>query len=97
LEKALGLNVVSGESIYVLTELEESAKFDVSFRSVKYTIVIDKSSQSIVQLNGEFSNSANSVSQNLINIIIKQAFRETNLKQIGKVPRFFDVQHPIEL
>lgn len=59
--------------------------------------MIDKSTQSIVQLNGDFTNSDNSVSQNLINIIIKQAFRETNLKQIGKVPRFFDVQNPIDL
>jgi len=59
--------------------------------------LIDKSTQSIVQLNGDFTNSDNSVSQNLINIIIKQAFRETNLKQIGKVPRFFDVQNPIDL
>jgi len=33
----------------------------------------------------------------LLNIIIKQAFRETNLKQIGKAPRFFDTSNPIEL
>jgi hypothetical protein len=32
---------------------------------------------------------------NLINIIIKQAFRETNLRQIGKQPRFFDVSKAI--
>lgn len=35
------------------------------------------------------------VMQQLLNIIIKAAFRETNLKQIGKAPRFFDVQNPI--
>ena len=46
-------------------------KFDASFRGGKYTILIDKSTQSIVQLNGDFTNSDNSVSQNLINIIIK--------------------------
>jgi hypothetical protein len=71
IEKALGLNVVSGESIYVLTELEEDVKFEAGFRGGKYTILIDKSTQSTVQLNGDFANSDNSVSQNLINIIIK--------------------------
>ena len=36
-----------------------------------------------------------SVMHQLLNIIIKSAFRETNLKQIGKAPRFFDVSNPI--
>lgn len=63
----------------------------------KYKILIEKINQSIVQLDGKFENSDNSVSQNLINIIIKQAFRDTDLKQIGKVPRFFDTQNAIEL
>ena len=31
LEKALGLYVSSGASIYMLTELEEDVRFDVSF------------------------------------------------------------------
>jgi len=31
----------------------------------------------------------------LLNIIIKQAFRETSLKQVGKAPRFFDVESPV--
>jgi len=33
-----------------------------------------------------------SVMYQLLNIIIKQAFRETSLKQVGKAPRFFDVE-----
>ena len=66
-------------------------RFDASFRGGKYTILIDKSTQSLVTLNDSFTNSDNTVAQNLINIIIKAAFRETNLKQIGKVPRFFDI------
>ena len=35
------------------------------------------------------------VAHTLINIIIKEAFRETHLKQIGKVPRFFDTSKAI--
>lgn len=37
------------------------------------------------------------MSQNLINVILKQAFRETNLKQLGRSPRFFDVNSPVDL
>ncbi len=44
----------------------------------------------------QFTNSENSVAQNLLNIIIKAAFRDTRLKQIGKAPRFFDVANPIQ-
>jgi hypothetical protein len=33
IEKSLGLNVVSGQSIYLLEEIEEDVKFDASFRS----------------------------------------------------------------
>jgi hypothetical protein len=50
-----------------------------------------------VQLNGKFENQDNTVSQNLINVIIKQAFRDTDLKQIGKIPRFFDTKNVIDL
>ena len=44
-----------------------------------------------------FNNKDNDVSQNLINVILKQAFRETNLKQLGRSPRFFDVNSPVSL
>jgi len=30
------------------------------------------------------------------NIVIKNAFRQTHLKQIGRDPRFFDYEHPIQ-
>jgi hypothetical protein len=30
-------------------------------------------------------------------VILKQAFRETNLKQLGRSPRFFDVSNPVNL
>ena len=37
------------------------------------------------------------VMNQLMNIIIKSAFKETHLKQIGKTPKFFDVQNPIKV
>ena len=57
--------------------------------------MIRKDTQRLVRLSQQFNNSDNSVTQNLLNIIIKAAFRDTNLKQIGKAPRFFDVANPI--
>lgn len=39
----------------------------------------------------------NNVIFNLINIIIKQAFRETDLRQIGKQPRFFDISKAVSV
>jgi len=37
------------------------------------------------------------VMHTLLNIIVKQAFRETSLRQIGKQPRFFDVSKAIDV
>lgn len=50
-----------------------------------------------MHLNDKFENAQNTVSQNLLNIIVKQAFRETDLKQIGKTPRFFDLKSAQDL
>lgn len=55
----------------MLSELDEDVMFDVQLQGAKYKILIDKSTQSTVQLDGKFDNSDNTVSQNLINIIIK--------------------------
>lgn len=97
LEKALGYYAISGACIYLLNELDEDVKFDVSMQGSKYAILIDKQTQSLVQLNEKFDNQDNSVTQTLINIIIKQAFRDTDLKQIGKTPRFFDITNAVNL
>lgn len=97
LDTALGLYLVSGKCIYVLHELQEDVKFEVSYLGEKYTIVIEQSSQSIVTVNEKFDNQDNTVGQQLLNIVIKTAFRETSLKQIGKTPRFFDVNNAMDL
>ena len=49
----------------------------------------------MVSLNGTFSNKENDVKQQIVNVIIKDAFRSTDLRQIGKTPRFFDTSNPI--
>ena len=97
LEKALGQFVVSGKTIYTLAEIDEDLEWSTTFRGQKCVIKIEKDNVTTVNMSGEFSNKDNSVAQNLINIIVKQGFRDTNLKQIGRSPRFFDVSSPIYL
>lgn len=97
LEKALGLYVVSGKTIYTLAEIDETLEWTTTFKGQHCTIKIDKELMTTVNLSGEFANKDNSVAQNLINIIVKQGFRDTALKQIGRSPRFFDMEHPITL
>lgn len=80
LEQCLGQFVVSGKAIYSLQELENDFSIDVCLKDTKYTIFIGVSSQTRVHLSSNFSNEENSVDQTMINIIIKQAFRDTNLK-----------------
>ena len=50
-----------------------------------------------IYLNDEFVNKDNDIKQTVFNLIINQAFRETNLKQIGRCPRFFDTSSVIDL
>ena len=97
LEKSLGLFVVSGKTIYTLNEIDETLEWNTNYRNQIFTIKIDKDQMTTVNMSGEFANKDNSVAQNLINIIVKQGFRDTSLKQIGRSPRFFDVTNPINL
>ena len=53
---------------------------------------------SVINLdNAAFSNKENDVKQQMINVIIKDAFRSTDLRQIGRSPRFFDTSNPINM
>ena len=90
LERALGYYVPSGMTIYTLTELDESLSFATPVRGVHYHVSIDKSTETLVHMQENFSNENNEVAQMLINVILKQAFRETKYKQLGRSPRFFD-------
>ena len=71
LEKALGLFVVSGKTIYTLNEIDETLEWNTIYRNQTCTIKIDKDQMSIVNMDSEFANKDNSVAQNLINIIVK--------------------------
>lgn len=99
LERTFGVYVCSGQNIYLLNELEESISFPVAYKGQQLTVNIDADTMRTVMLSGEdsrFENADNDIRHTLINIIIKQAFRDTQrLKQVGKSPRFFDHKNPI--
>jgi hypothetical protein len=98
-ESILGLYVPSGNSVFTTTDLSESIVIKTEFQSTKYEVLINSDSKK--SFNGNSLENAKMEDHNmvhtLINIIIKQAFRDTNLRQIGKQPRFFDVTKAIEV
>lgn len=95
----LGLYVTSGRSVFTTTDLEESLVIKAEFRSIQYEVIINVESKTF--FSGKQLASAkmedHSVMHTLLNIIVKQAFRETNLRQIGRQPRFFDISKAIEV
>ena len=71
LEKALGLYVVSGKTIYTLNPIDETLEWNTNYRNQTCTIKIDKDEVTTVNMSADFANKDNSVAQNLINIIVK--------------------------
>jgi hypothetical protein len=93
--KLLGAYVPSGQSIYVLAPIEEDVTIETSFQDRPCVINISKNTETTCVLNADFINRQNSVVQAIFNILFKQAFRQTHLKQIGRDPKFFDYERPI--
>jgi hypothetical protein len=96
-ESILGLYVISGRSVFTTTDLTESLLIKTEFQSTKYDVLINAESKKFFSGKNIATSKMedHSVIHNLINIIIKQAFRDTDLRQIGKQPRFFDISKAI--
>ena len=76
LEAVLGLFLVSGKSIYTLNEIDETLEFNFTpYNQSNYKVKIDKDSVTMFNFSEKFNNKDNSLSQNLLNIIIKSALR----------------------
>lgn len=95
----LGIYVISGRNIFTMCDIQESFKLNVEYKTIEYEVIIDSGSKhyfsgsKLSTLKMEDHN----VAHTLINIIIKEAFRQTNLRQIGKMPRFFDTTKAMEI
>jgi PAZ domain len=99
LEAILGLYVNSGRSIFTTTDLTDSLLIITEFQGSKYEVLINAESKKFFS-GKSLANSKmedHNVIHTLINIIIKQALRETDLRQIGKQPRFFDISKAISV
>lgn len=99
LEMIVPLFVISGRSLYTCEDLQDTLLFETDFRGMHYTVIINTDSKT--HFNGSTLQSSkmsdNNVVFNLINIVIKQALRDTQLRQIGKQPRFFDISKAISI
>lgn len=94
LEGLFGLYVISGRSLFCTLEIAETLILTTNFRDIDYVVKIDASTKHYFegQNIAELKMGDRNLGHNLVNILIKQAFRETNLRQIGKNPRFFDLE-----
>ena len=97
LNQCLGVNVCSGASIYLLQPIVEDFALEAKLNQKSFTILVSAASETTVALDDTFKNADNTTAQNLINVVIKQAFRETEMRQIGRRPHFFDCSNPRDL
>ena len=93
----IGPFVPAGRTVLTLSKISESIDWNINVRGENANVKIPIESEKEIYLNDEFSNKDNDVKQTVLNLIINQAFRETNLRQIGKSPRFFDINKAIDL
>lgn len=99
LEMMLGKFVVSGRNLFTTIKLESPLEIKTSYKQTDYTVFIDSSTFKYFKadsFNG-LKMEEHSVIHSLVNIILKDAFRETHLRQIGKTPRFFDPTKALEI
>ena len=82
LEALMGLYAPSGKTLFTTTDLTESLLIEAEFQSIKYMVTIhaeNKKFFSGAQLHKAKMEDHNII-HNLLNIIIKEAFRQTNLR-----------------
>lgn len=99
IDAILGLYVTSGRCVFTTTNLEESISIEANFHGMDYILGINIDSKRYIS--GKKMTQAkmedHHILHTLLNVIVKQAFRETNLRQIGRQPRFFDMSKAIEI
>jgi hypothetical protein len=64
----------------VVQPIAEDVAIEAILNKKSFTILISAAYETTVALDDKFQNADNTTAQNLINVIIKQAFRETKLR-----------------
>lgn len=92
LEAALGTYVFSGRNCFTIKKLTEPMTFTAKFRETTYTMTIKVENVHTFNCRDmeDIKMEDDHVAHTLLNVIIKEAFRSTHLRQLGRVPRFFD-------
>ena len=93
--KILGNYAPSGQVIYTMNQISEDVNVETTYKGQACQIIVEKSTETTTSLDANFINSQTSVCQAVFNVILKNAFRQTHLRQIGRDPRFFDYESPI--
>lgn len=78
----LGVWCTSGRSVYTTSDIDDSLMIEADFRGIKYQVVINAESKRLISGKNltTFKGEDNAMIHTLLNIIVKQAFRETNLR-----------------
>jgi hypothetical protein len=81
-EKMMGIYVISGANVYTTEPLVESIAFLVMHGGTQYTVLVEKETEKFIK--GGDSKSLkmedHCLYHTLINILIKEAFRQTSLR-----------------
>jgi hypothetical protein len=92
LTKTLEIYVTSGFNIFSTADLTED--FCIVFKEYNkdYKVRVNAASKTYFNLKNikNMKMEDNNIAHTLISNIVKQAFRGTELRQLGKLPRFFD-------
>lgn len=74
--------MISGRSLFCTLEINETLILTTNFRDIDYVVKIDASTKHYFegQNIAELKMGDRNLGHNLVNILIKQAFRETNLR-----------------
>ena len=80
IESTIGPFVPAGKNILTLNEINESIDWNINFRGDNCNVKIPVETGKTIFLSDDFANKDNDVKQMVFNLIINQAFRETNLK-----------------
>lgn len=82
IDAILGLYVTSGRCVFTTTNLEESISIEANFHGMDYILGINIDSKRYIS--GKKMTQAkmedHHILHTLLNVIVKQAFRETNLR-----------------
>lgn len=78
----MGIYVISGKNIFTPTILEDSILIKAEYKNQEYDVTIDASTKHFLKAESTegVRMEEHCLVQNFINIIIKQAFRDTNLR-----------------